>query len=89
MIREARGDGNEFNPFNYHDYPFEFRQGSVEVRRDPARPTNKKATRAAREKKKGWKGEAGKGKREKKPSVRALIQPISRFSAENPTLARS
>lgn len=89
MIREARVDGNEFNPFNYHDYPFEFRQGSGGASRSGARPTNKKATRAAREKKKERKGEAGKGKRKKKSRVYALIQPISRFSAENPTLARA
>lgn len=79
MIWEARGDGNEFNPFNYHDYPFEFRQGSGGASRSGARPTNKKATRAAREKKKGRKGEAGKGKREKKPSVRAYSADIAIF----------
>lgn len=60
----------------------------LEVRRDPARPTNKKATRGRREREKEREeGRGGQGKEEKKAECTALIQPISRFSAENPTLS--
>lgn len=61
----------------------------LEVRRDPARPTNKKATRAAEREKESRGRERRARERGKKSRVYALIQPISRFSAENPTLARS
>lgn len=52
----------------------------LEVRRDPARPTNKKATRGRRrEKKKERKGEAGKGKRKKKAECTRLFSRYRDF----------
>lgn len=58
-----------------------FAKGLEDLRRDPARPTNKKATRAAKEKKKERKGERrGQGKGgKKKPSVRAYSADIAIF----------